>query len=87
MDESNDKVNKSCIILVKVLDSEVGDVRTQFVDMPIINITWKSPKPVCSFEGVIRQMWPGFFSCCDLHVRHNQCYEGGTVWSTKAPQE
>ena len=49
-------MNKSCIILVKVLDSEVGDVRTQFLDMPMVNIIWKCPKPVCSFEGVIRQM-------------------------------
>ena len=28
MDESNDKTDKSCIILVKVLDPECGDVRT-----------------------------------------------------------
>lgn len=33
MDESNDKTDKSCIILVRVLDPEVGDVRTRFLDM------------------------------------------------------
>ena len=38
MDESNDKIDKSCIILVKVLDPEVGDVKTQFLDMPVVNI-------------------------------------------------
>ena len=38
MDESNDKVDKSSIILIKVLDPEVGDVKTRFVDMPIVNI-------------------------------------------------
>ena len=38
MDESNDKNNKSCIILVRVFDSNVGDVRTRFLDMPIVNI-------------------------------------------------
>ncbi len=39
MDESNDKTNKSCIILIKILDHEVGDVRTKFLDMPIVNIS------------------------------------------------
>ncbi len=38
MDESNDKVNKSCIILIKLFDYTVGDVRTRFLDMPIVNI-------------------------------------------------
>ena len=36
MDESNDK-NK-CIILVRVFDLLVGDVRTRFLDMPVVNI-------------------------------------------------
>lgn len=38
MDESNDKTDKSCIILVRILDSAVGDIRTRFLDMPIVNI-------------------------------------------------
>ena len=38
MDESNDKKSKSCIILVRVFDSHVGDVRTRFLDMPVVNI-------------------------------------------------
>ncbi len=38
IDESNDKENKSCIILVRVLDAEVGNVKTRFLDMPIVNI-------------------------------------------------
>ena len=38
MDESNDKANKSCIILVRVLDSQIEDVRTRFLDMPIVNV-------------------------------------------------
>ena len=38
MDESNDKTDKSCIILVRVLDPIVGDIRTRFLDMPIVNI-------------------------------------------------
>ena len=38
MDESNDKTDKSCIILARVYDSSVGDVRTRFLDMPIVNI-------------------------------------------------
>ena len=37
-DESNDKFNKSCIILVRVLDDTVGDVRTRFLDMPVVNV-------------------------------------------------
>lgn len=38
MDESNDKTDKSCIILVRVLDEKLGVVRTRFLDMPIVNI-------------------------------------------------
>ena len=38
MDESNDKTDKSCIILARVLDSEKGEVCTRFLDMPIVNI-------------------------------------------------
>ncbi len=30
MDESNDKQDKSCIILVRVLDAELGNVKTKF---------------------------------------------------------
>ena len=28
----------SCIILVKTIDTEVGDVKTRFLDMPVVNI-------------------------------------------------
>ena len=38
MDESNDKTDKSCIILIRILDHDVGDVRTRFLDMPVVNI-------------------------------------------------
>ena len=38
MDESNDKTDKSCIILVRVLDSQEARVCTRFLDMPIVNI-------------------------------------------------
>ena len=38
MDELNDKVDKSYIILAHLLDSRVGDIRTRFLDMPIVNI-------------------------------------------------
>ena len=38
LDESNDKVDKSCIILIRVLDEELGYVKTRFLDMPVINI-------------------------------------------------
>ena len=38
MDKSNDKTDKSCIILVRILDLIVGDIRTRFLDMPIVNI-------------------------------------------------
>ena len=36
--ELNDKTDKSCIILVRVFDSCVGDIRTRFLDMPIVNL-------------------------------------------------
>ena len=38
IDESNDKVDKSCIILVKLLEPELGNVCTRFLDMPVVNI-------------------------------------------------
>lgn len=38
IDESNDKTDTSCIILVRVLDPEIGDIRTRFVDMPVVNV-------------------------------------------------
>ena len=38
IDASNDKVDKSCIILVRFLDPEVGNVCTRFLDMPVVNI-------------------------------------------------
>ena len=41
IDESNDHKDKSCIIiLVRVVDPELGDVCTRliFLDMPIVNI-------------------------------------------------
>ena len=38
MDESNYKQDKSCIILVGVLDAELGNVKTRFLDMPVVNI-------------------------------------------------
>ncbi len=38
IDELNDKTDKSCIILVRVFYSCVGDIRTRFLDMPIVNV-------------------------------------------------
>ena len=38
MDELNDKTDKSCIILVRVFDPILCDVRTRFLDMPVVNI-------------------------------------------------
>ena len=35
--ESNDKTDKSCIVLVRVLDPEIGDIRSRFLDMPVVN--------------------------------------------------
>ena len=38
MDESNERRDKSCIILVRLLDPQIGEVRTRFLDMPVVNI-------------------------------------------------
>ena len=38
MNESNDKTDKSCIILVRVLDFEKRKVCTRFLDVQIVNI-------------------------------------------------
>ena len=37
IDELNDKTDKSCIILARILDPEIGDIRTRFVDMPVMS--------------------------------------------------
>ncbi len=36
--ELNDKTDKSCIILVRVFYSCVGDIHTIFLDMPFVNV-------------------------------------------------
>ncbi len=38
IDESNNKVDKSCIILVRFVDEQLGNVKTRFLDMPVVNI-------------------------------------------------
>ena len=38
IDESNDRTDKSCIILVRVIDLNVEDIRTRFLDMPVVNV-------------------------------------------------
>ncbi len=38
MDEFNDKTDKSCIILIRIFDPIVEDIRTRFLDMPVVNI-------------------------------------------------
>ena len=38
MNLANDKTEKSCNILVRVFDSCVGDIRTRFLDMPVVNV-------------------------------------------------
>ena len=38
IDESNDKLDKSCIILVRLLDPDLGNVCSRFLDMPVVNI-------------------------------------------------
>ena len=50
MDESNNKTDKLCIILVRVLDLNVGDTCTQFLDMPVVN-----SNPLCSLKRVVEQ--------------------------------
>ena len=39
MDESNDRVDKSCVILVKVLDYEVSDVKITFLICQWLTLT------------------------------------------------
>lgn len=38
IDESNDNTDKSCIILIRVFDHNVGNVCIRFLDMPVVNI-------------------------------------------------
>ena len=47
MDESNDKTDESCIILVRLLDPQIGEVRTRFLDMILVQLP--------SLEGVINK--------------------------------
>ena len=39
INESNDKTDKSCIILTKVFDPALCDVCTRLLDVPMVNIT------------------------------------------------
>ena len=54
MDESNDKQNISCIIMVRVLDAELGNIKTRFLDMRVVNIG------TVDFKGVFEQIQSGF---------------------------
>ena len=38
MGESIDRRDNSCIIPVRHLDPQIGEVRTRFLDMPVVNI-------------------------------------------------
>jgi len=51
LDVSNDKTDKSCIILVRSLDHRVGDVQTRFIDMPVVNVG--NTKKKTTFSAVI----------------------------------
>ena len=51
-DESNDKTNKSCIILVRVLDCQKGETCTRFLDMPVVNIGNATLKASLSKHGL-----------------------------------
>ena len=73
IDESNDKVNKSCIILVRLLDPELGNVCTRFLDMPVVNIgtaqyIFRALKEPLQKHGLD-------FAKAVIHVRHSQCHE------------
>ena len=59
LDESNDNVDKSCIILVRLLDPEVGNVCTRFLDMPVVNIG--TAQNIFRALRVFREIWLGFF--------------------------
>ena len=50
MDESNDTTDMSCVILVRVLDPVIGEVRTRFLDMPVVNIGTANEKHGLYFE-------------------------------------
>ena len=59
MDESNDKQNISCIILVRVLDAKLGNVKTRFLDMPVVTIG-TTENLFSALIGVFEQIQSGF---------------------------
>ena len=69
IDESNDAKDKSCIILVRVLDPEIGDIRTRFLDMPVVNKYRYSKQFVQSSKIILGKIWHRF--CC-FHVRYQR---------------
>ncbi len=59
IDESNDKTDKSCIILVRVFLLCVGDIRTRFLDMPIVNLG-----TTCNLFDALKLSLRSYFSKC-----------------------
>ena len=73
MDESNDKTDKSCVILVRALDPVVGEVRTRFLDMPVVNIDTADNLFQALKSSLEKHSLS--FEKTGLHVRHDQCNE------------
>ena len=82
MDESNDKTDKSCIILIRVLDTEKGDICTRFLDMP-----WHSRKSFRCPQNILGKKRIRFLKSSGIHVRHHQRHERGKIWCPEAHQE
>lgn len=82
MDESNDKTDKSCIILVRCLDPSKRKVRTCFLDMPIVNIG-NAPSLFAALKSLLAM--PGDFSNSLVFMSDtDKCHEGSQVRGAEA---
>ena len=86
MDESNDKTNKSCIILVRMLDPDIGDCRTRFFRHAYSQHR-HSCQPLFCLESFLRKEWTRLLQGCGFYIRHHKCNEGCSIWRSKVDQK
>ena len=81
-DELNDTVNKSCIIPISLLDGDVEDFNTGFIDMPVANIsTPRNPFDALKMQCVINKGTNLRYVCHSCQAPPHS--EGIKIWGGK----
>ncbi len=74
------------IILVRVLDPEVGDIRTRFLDMLVVNIG-NAPNLFQALKESLNKHGLDISAAVAFMSDTTNVIEGGQVWGTKDDQE